>query len=531
MADATYDAVIIGAGHNGMALATYLARSGLSVAVFERRAEEGGGLTTEESTRPGFLHNLHSNYHSLVGVSPVYDDLELFEEELQYVQPPVQMGSVFNDGTALTTHTDLDKTCASIARFSQKDADTWHRLYTEVKGFLDLLVGTLMFAPPISLNEITRALNAWSIEDKSEFLSSKLRTISINQFLDKHFENPRIKAHLAFYAAICAYTTDYVGLASSFPLLLGKIDNWHCCIGGSHNLAHALWRRCTRAGGLVFPQYEVVEIIVDQGRALGVKLADGSEIEATQFVASSIDVEQTFGRLIDPAHLPAEFIRKLDAVEHQEWTLFSVHLAMNEAPKYESASFDPDINNAWIINAGYETPQDLVEHWNIIRKGGLPDPKPNCAVNSLFDPTDAPEGKFTGLIRQFAPYSPAGEGPDKWDELKHDYTKACIEKWIKYAPNLAGGAIIEAAPYTPADITRKMINFVVGDWMMGKIIPDNMLDKRPLPELAQYRTPIGRLYMCGSTQHPHGYITFAPAYNALQIIAEDLGLTTWWKKI
>ncbi len=124
MLDQPFDAVIIGAGHNGMALAAYLLRCGMSVAVLERRTEEGGGLCTEEITEPGFLHNLHSNYHSLVGLSPVYDDLALLDQGLEYVHPDVQMGSIHEDGTALTIHRDPERTHASFARFSPRDADT-----------------------------------------------------------------------------------------------------------------------------------------------------------------------------------------------------------------------------------------------------------------------------------------------------------------------------------------------------------------------------------------------------------------------
>jgi len=116
MPAATFDAIIVGAGHNGLALAAYLAKAGWSVWVFEGRTEEGAGLCTEELTRPGFLHNVQANYHTLVGICPVYDDLELTSRHgLRYVQPPVQMASLFKDGTALVVHTDLDKTCESIA--------------------------------------------------------------------------------------------------------------------------------------------------------------------------------------------------------------------------------------------------------------------------------------------------------------------------------------------------------------------------------------------------------------------------------
>jgi phytoene dehydrogenase-like protein len=529
LADATYDAVIIGAGHNGLALGTYLARSGWDVAIFEKRAEEGGGLCTEELTKPGFLHNVHCNYHTLVGVCPVYDDLELQDHGLRYVRPPVQMASVFGDGTALTVHTDLDRTCASIARLSPKDAETFRRLYEETKGYLDMILLTLMYSPPISMKDITRALVAWGVEDKAEFLSVHLRRISVNQFLDQHFENEKVKAHLAFHAAVAGYSTDRKGLAVSFPMLLGKIDNWHVCVGGSHALAHALWEAFGQAGGRAFLKHGVERILVEDGVAVGVALEDGGVIRARHLVASSINLEQTFLKMLEPQALPQGFSRKVEAFPHMDWSFFSVHLAMNQAPEYRAAEFDPDVNQAWVVNVGYDSPEDINRHWAEVRAGRLPDPRPNCAVNSLFDPVDAPEGGYTGLIRHFAPYELADGGAEAWDRVGREYGRRCIEKWREAAPNLDESAILQWATYTPLDIARRIPNMVRGDWMGGLIDLDNMLDKRPFAELAQYKTPVDHLYMCGATQHPHGFVTFAPAYNALQAIADDYDLEHWWR--
>jgi phytoene dehydrogenase-like protein len=529
MPDATYDAVIIGAGHNGLALGTYLAKSGLEVAVFEKRAEEGGGLCTEELTRPGFLHNVHCNYHTLVGVSPVYGDLELEQHGLRYERPPVQMGSVFDDGTALTVHTDLDKTCASIARFSPKDADTFRRLIDETKGYLDLILVTLMYSPPVSMNDITRALAAWGVEDKAEFLSARLRSRSINEFLDQHFENDKVKAHLAFHASLAGYSTDRRGLATSFPLLVGKIDNWHVCVGGSHALAHALWEAFAQAGGTVFLQHGVDRILVEDGAAVGLELEDGSTVRARQLVASSINVEQTFLKLVDRGVLSDGFVEAAKATPHMDWSYFSVHLALTRPPRYAAAEFDPDIDRAWVVNLGYDSPQSINRHWEAVREGRLPEPCPNSAVNSLFDSTDAPEGHYTGLLRHFAPYGLRPGGPEAWDQAAKDFAVRCIEKWQRAAPNLRDGAILDWATYTPLDISRRIPNMVQGDWMGGLIDLENMLDKRPFPALAQYQTPARQLYMCGATQHPHGFITFAPAYNALQVIADDYDLERWWR--
>lgn len=530
MADATYDAVIIGAGHNGMALGAYLARSGWDVAIMEKRAEEGGGLCTEELTQPGFLHNVHCNYHTLVGVCPVYDHLELEEKHgLRYVRPPVQMASIFDDGTALTVHTDLDKTCESIARFSEKDADTFRRLYEETKGYLDLILLTLMYTPPISMRDITKALVSWGIEGKSEFLSVHLRRMSINEFLDEHFEHPRVKAHLAFHAAVAGYSTDRKGLAVSFPLLVGKIDNWHLCIGGSHALAHSIWESFAHAGGRVFLKHGVEKIVVENGKAVGVELEDGSRVRARHLVASSINLEQTFLKFIDRELLPDGFAESVEQFPHMDWSFFSVHLAMSRAPEYRAAEFDPDVNQAWVVNLGYETPEDINQHWKDVRAGKLATPKPNVAVNSLFDPTDAPGGGYVGLIRQFAPYSLATGGPEAWDEMAEGYGRRCIEAWQAAAPNLNNGAIKDWATYTPLDISRRIPNMVLGDWMGGLIDLGNMLDERPFPELSQYRTPFQNLYLCGATQHPHGFVTFAPAFNSLQTIAEDYGIERWWQ--
>jgi phytoene dehydrogenase-like protein len=524
----SFDAVIVGAGHNGLTLAAYLARSGLSVGVFERRGEEGGGLCTEELTLPGFLHNVHANYHTFVGLAPAFRHLGILEQGVEYARPEVQMASVFDDGRALCVHTDIERTCASIARFSERDAETFARFKTEARQYVDLMLETFMYGPPVGINDLTKALVTFGLEGRSEFLEAKLRGSTIEQFLDRHFESDQVKAHLAFHGALCGYATDQKGLAVGYPLLVGKIDNWQVCLGGSHRVAHALWRDLVGHGGLVFVQSEVTRILTDGGRAVGVELGDGRTVEARRLVASSIDPEHTFGSLL-AAEPAAEPIRaRLGEVRHPPWSLFSVHLALAEAPRYEAASFDPDVDRAWVMNLGYSSLGDLLSDWAAVREGRLPDPRPNAAVNSLFDPFDAPPGRFTGLLRQIVPVAPGGGAATAWDAAKEDYARRCVEAWRAAAPNL-GDAVLAEAVDTPADISRKLVNMVNGDWMMGEISLDNLLDRRPLPELSGYRTPVERLYMCGSSQHPHGFITFAPGYNALQAIAADLDLEPWWR--
>lgn len=528
----TYDAIVIGAGHNGLTLGAYLARSGLDVIVLERRHEEGGGLCSEEVTRAGFVHNMHANYHTFVDMAPPVSDLDVRGHGVEYVRPEVQMASIFDDGKAMTIHTDMDKTVESMARFNEDDAETFRRLYDEAHGFVDLLLGTLMYQPPINVKELTKALATFGVEDRSEFLSVKLRRETINQFLDRHFVDDRVKAHLAFHGAVCAYTNDVPGLAIGYPLLVGKIDNWHLCLGGSHRLAHALWRDLAQHGGVMWSDAEVTNVIVDGNHAVGVRLADGIELNARKVVASTVSVEQTFLEFVDPATIPEQFAHDVKTkVQHKDWSLFSVHLAMSTFPEYVAAEFDPDVNRAWVVNLGVDSPERLNQDWAKIRSGHLADPQPNAAVNSLYDPTDAPPGCATGLLRQFAPFALADGGEGAWDGMGRWYGQRCIDAWRRYAPNLTDDAIIEWSVFTPHDIARKLPNMVRGDWMMGEVSLANMLDQRPLPELGQFRTPIDGLYMAGSTQHPHGFITFGPGYNALQVIADDLDIEKWWQQI
>ena len=535
-AASTFDAIIIGAGHNGMALAGYLGKSGWSVLCLEARYEEGGGLSTEEYTEPSFLHNMHSNYHSFVGLCPVYDDLELIHKDgASYSHPEVQMGSIFKDGTALTIHTDMKKTHASMSRFSTKDADTFQRLYKEVKGFQDLMIKTLMYGPPLELNDITRALNAFKVDEKTEFFRAINRTLTIRQFLDKYFENEKIKVMLAFHAAVCGYYTDVKGLATSFPFMLGKIDNWHCCMGGSHRLAHALWRTMRRHNVILMPAHPVKEIIMEGNRAVGVRCSNGEVYKATKLVASSLDPNQTFEKMLPPKALPPKVMEEVKDYKYQEGTLFSVHMALNRIPQYRAAAFDPDINLAWIVNIGYDTMDDFEDDWRDIRNNLAPeDPKFTLSFNSLYDPLDAPPGKATGLIRAIAPFEIENKGSGVWNTGFSDmYMKRCLDKMMDYVDESSFNRddIINYRAYTPLDTAEKLVNMVRGDWMVGRLDHDNLLANRPNKEMSQYRTPIEGLYLCGSCCHPHGYITFGPAYNALQSIADDFGMDKWWEII
>ena len=183
---------------------------------------------------------------------------------------------------------------------------------------------------------------------------------------------------------------------------------------------------------------------------------------------------------------------------------------------------------------GYESLEEFNADWRDIRNNIAPeDPKFMLSFNSLFDPTDAPEGKATGLIRATTPFNVGDGGSATWATgFSEVYKNRCIDNMLEYVTDdFTREDIIKAMPYTPLDTATKLTNMVNGDWMVGRIAVDNLLGDRPMKELSQYKTPVDGLYLCGSCTHPHGFITFGPAYNSLNVIADDFDLDKWWEEI
>ncbi len=212
----------------------------------------------------------------------------------------------------------------------------------------------------------------------------------------------------------------------------------------------------------LLPAAPVGEILLEDGRAAGVRLEDGTEFYADKLVASSVDLEQTFGKMLPAGAVPKETQEDVESYKYQDGSLFTVHMAMHKVPTYKAAAFDPDINQAWVLNIGYECLEDYNEDWAAIRKGEVPEePRLNVAINSMFDPTDAPEGKATGMIRVFAPYSVDNKGPGVWStSFKDVYAQKCVDKMLEHCDGFKQEDIWVQRPYTPLDISEKLVNMV-----------------------------------------------------------------------
>lgn len=524
----TFDGIIIGSGQHGLILGAYLAKAGLKIALLERRQMYGGGLTTEERTLPGFYHNLHSINHFDLTNTPWYRDLEL-EATVPYITPRHEFAQPHRDGTALVFSRDIDETCASIAQFSQRDAETFREWNRKGEQMTRKIFLAERFAAPLSKEERESLLETSALG--REFLA-----ITRRQPLDvvnELFEHEKVKVLFLFKLSLfgtvlreALYDSSPVGsTVRAFDLTTG----YQLCKGGSWNLARGLMERFIAAGGTFLNQVETERIVVTDGRATGVELTDGRTLNARQFVASTVDVHQTFEQFVGREQLPPAYLEKLDRFHYTTWTLFGLHLALNEPPRYASNRFNPHVDVAMKHNIGSETIDGLFKlHADVATRQNVPsveDIQFGAGTMTLIDPSQAPQGKHTAYAWHLMPLAPNGSRQVA-DEIRESFAEQILDKWREYAPNLTNDNIVGRYVYTANDYTGQLINMRHGDIFMGALSADQVLYNH-----WGYRTPIAGLYMAGSPTHPNGAISGGGGYIAAGVIADDLGLKKWWAPV
>lgn len=528
--DPEYDGIVIGAGHNGLICAAYLARAGLSVLVVERMLELGGGLDAHEDPRvPGAWHNIHSVFHRGARGLPWFADLRLAEFGVEYVAPELGVTMMLPDGRSLRWYSDLDRTCAALAEFSPADARTFREIHVRFRPVVEQVVFPETYAPPVPFAE-KRALLERSAAGR-EYL--RYTECSPEDFILGHFENPQVQAFIAFLAVMRGFEIDAHGLGFLVPGMIAWGVNPQLCKGTSHHLADQLATVVVATGGDIVEANGVERILVEDGRAVGVVLADGTTVRARQFVASSLNPHETFLRLVGPERLDPTFVARVEGFRYSPTTpIFAVNLVLREPPRYRAAERCPDIHQTCMYIVGLDEYQDIRDLYADCRAGRLPrKPFMNGACPTVHDPSQAPPGLHCAFTWQLAPYDLADGGPQRWDAIREEVLERQLARWREYAPNLDDRNIVAKSANTPLDIERHDPNMRRGDWMVGELNPEQALDRRPLPELAQYRTPLAGLYLCGSSCHPGGNITGAPGYNAAGVIARDLGLAPWWQPL
>jgi phytoene dehydrogenase-like protein len=521
-----YDVVIIGAGPNGLVAGAYLSKAGLKTLIVEKRLEAGGGLATEESTLPMFLHNTHSVYHMMVDYAPAYKDLKLDEEyRVKYVHPPLQFVMPFRDGKSLCLYTDVQKTCDSIARFSRRDADAYREMYHRFHCYMEEFLAPATYVPPLSALDQAVKLEATPIGKEILELSEK----SPREIIDEIFENEQVKTLMLYAACHWGLEPEVEGVGYLVPLYLNRATHYRLSVGGSHMVAQALGKIVLENGGLILGSQEVRRILLEGGRARGVETESGDVMEAEKAVVSTLNPEQTFLKLVRAGNLDEEFVEKIKLWKWEKWSLLQIHLALESLPHFKIGHADLELNRGLVYVLGYESPEDLFNHWRGIERGELDEKAGfHCSFPSIHDPSQAPPGRCTGLISQMAPYALNSNGAN-WLNLrcKEEEAERRLRILEEYAPGIRD-KILWKAVSTPADTENRFLDMKKGSIKQGAYLPLQMGYLRPNEDCSDTRTPIRGLYLGGASCHPGGLVILGPGYLVANAVAEDLGLTKWW---
>jgi phytoene dehydrogenase-like protein len=517
-----YDVIIIGAGPNGLAAGAYLCKAGLKVLLLESQLEAGGGLASEEATLPRFIHNTHAIYHLMVEYAPPYKDFNLEKEKVRYVYPDLQFALPLSNGKSVCIYKDVERTCASIAKFSKKDAETYREIYHKLQKQADGFLAAATYVDPTPAPLQAAMLEATEFGREISGYSSK----SPKRIIEDLFENEHIRALMLYVTAHWGLEPDVDGVGYLAALCLNRASHYQLCVGGSHTLAQALIRIILDNGGMIWGSQRIKRIVVNNSAATGVEMEDGRIIEVNKAIISTIDPIQTFIKYVGKENLSQEFIETTENFKWEHWSLLTVHLALEKAPVFN----DPEINNACVYApVGIETEEELLGLWDSIAKGELVTKGFNCCFPSVHDPSQAPKGRHTGLISQMAPYK-LKEGTAKYYNylFKEEIAQKCLETLRKYTSNMTKENILWAVTHTPLDFENRFPDMVQGSIKQGAYEPLQLGFLRPNEFCSNHRTPIQNLYLGGASCHSGGLITFGPGYGVANSIAEDYGVTKWW---
>ena len=522
--DAACDAIVLGAGHNGLILAAYLGRAGLRVLAVDRAASAGGGLATIEHPRgSGFLHNTHAFFQRAITAMPWYADLDLERHGAHYIEPELNVALLTRDGRALEWWTDIDRTIGSVEHFNRRDARTLRRWHDEFVPIVRHILGPESRSPPLPPAERRRLLE----RTPSGRRLLEVSALSPLEFVQREFEDPTVMAGLLFFNGLREVDLRLRGFGHHIAALIASPAKAQLSRGGSAAVARALEAAVRESGGDIRLLTEPSRIVVDGGRAIGVETRDGEMIPARHVVASSLNPHQTFLELLDPSVVPGEIRDRAGRFQYNLLApLFALHLNLHEPPCYSAAATHPELARAFMTIVGLD---HVDQFFDIIRHheaGTIPPTVMWGACPTLFDPGQAPEGRHTAFMWEKVPYRLEGDAAS-WDRAKEAHGRALLDVWQGYAPNLRD-AVVDTFVRSPLDVERSLPNMREADLLVGAFAQDQVGYHRPFPGAGAYRTHISNLYLCGSCSHPGGNITGLPGYNAAQVILGDLGLRAEW---
>jgi phytoene dehydrogenase-like protein len=525
-------ALVIGAGHNGLTCAFYLARSGYQVRVFEKRYVVGGCAVTEEIdplNAPGNRVSTASYMASMLRPEVIHD-MELGKHGLRMIaaNPAVQVA--FEDGSVLPWWQDQQQTHAELSRYSRKDAEAFFRLDAELKTLAGYLQPFFLEPPPnteatglaglleiIRVGKRMRGLSGKQISELIGFLTGSLK-----QLLDRYFESEQVKRLILannLYGKHGGPKDAGSAMGLLFHLLSGGDEkkqgfSGHV-IGGMGAITQAMAKACVAAGVEINTNVGVQQVQVEHGRATGIVLENGLVLPA-DIVVSNADPKRTFLKLVGKEHLDAGFAQQVEAIA-MNGPSAKVNLVLNEEPRIQGMPADAPVLQKMLYTL-VPTFDAAQRCYNDCQEGRLSeDLWVDCILASAIDPELATPGHH--VLTCFVQYVPYHLKDTNWDEQRQTLGDRVIEIIGRYAPNVPG-AVVGKDIITPLDLEQRF-GITEGNIFHGDIRLDQLFFMRPLPGWARYATPIKGLYLCGAGTHPGGGVTGAPGYNAASVIIKN----------
>jgi phytoene dehydrogenase-like protein len=522
-----YDAIVIGAGHNGLTNAAYLAKGGLNVVVLEKNAYIGGAAVSRELHR-GWVYSNCSYVCSMLRQA-IHRDLDLSRHGLILVP---YLGTIsFGDGDGrLFAYHNPDAAYLELKRHSPHDADAMHRFHADLTRYSQLIRKTLMRTPPEPTSFRPKdireflylAKQFWSLGEKEIYEYVRFFTMSAADFLDDYFENELIKAAMAspgiIGTALGVYSpgSAYILLHHAMGDMDGNIGAWGLARGGMGAISTALAGAVRAHGGVIRTQAGVQKVLVQNRKAVGVMLENGDELRA-RIVVSNLDAKRTFTRIMDKADLPEGIFEKACNFKIRG-SSGKVNIALSGLPRFSGVPDDRYINRGGqTFNGSLETMERAYDCW---KHGRWSDnPFIESVIPSGSDPTVAPPGCH--WMSNFIQYCPSSLSDGPWSPEKRErFGQTVIDKIERYSPGFRD-LIVHMEVRTPHDIESE-IGLTEGNIFQGELTIDQLFFNRPFPGYGQYRMPVRNLYMCGSSTHPGGGVSSACGANAAREILIDL---------
>jgi phytoene dehydrogenase-like protein len=517
----SYDAIVIGAGHNGLVAATYLARAGWQTLVLEREPRPGGAVLSDELTRPGLVHDVFATNMNLFRGSPVAAELgaELERHGLAYATSALPFANVFPDGRALRVHQDRDATLAELRAHDPRDADGWEALdreYERLAPALFRLYGSRLTSGALArvALEVAPALGRDGVASLARLLVSSTRELA-----DTHLASREAKALLACWGMHLDFGPDVSG-GAMFPFLEAFTDmrtGIALARGGASRLIDALVALLGEAGGELRLGAEVTRVVVDGGRASAVELAGGERIEARRVVIANLTPTVLHGRLLDAQSLSPRLRRSAARYAYGPGTMM-VHVALAGPIPWSAGE---DIGRfAYVHIAPYV--DDLATMYAQASAGLLPaEPMLVVGQTSAVDPSRSPDASQVIWVQVRAlPGTIAGDAAGEisarsWDDAAEPYAERVMAKLERYAPGI-GALVLDRAVLSPAELERRNPNLVGGDSIAGSMHLRQNFVFRPFPAVSDYESGVAGLLMTGASTWPGAGVNALSGYNVAQ---------------